>query len=95
MKLDLFYEGRPFTVDFTYSPGKRGRTYGDPGECYPNEPPEVDWELQWFKSEEAIVRMVYPGRWMGGFTEDYAAWVKYEADRLREMIADAIIKEVE
>jgi hypothetical protein len=30
-------------VEYDYSPGAPGRTYGPPEDCYPDEPPEVDF----------------------------------------------------
>ena len=50
------------TIHFTFTPGDPGRYYGEPGDCYPAEPAEVefdsadppqfaDWAREWLAEE--------------------------------------------
>lgn len=45
MQLDITYNGEIVPIHISsYSHGSAARTYGPPENCYPEEPPEMEWE---------------------------------------------------
>lgn len=71
---------------FTVTPGLPGRTYGDPGSCYPAEPPEVDDKRVFF--ERVVPCLAHTFRRLGCATCVDCRKLREERPEFEDLVSD-------
>jgi len=81
-EMTVDYEDITFGVEAHFTPGRPAKVYGPPEDCYPEEFPEVEYELLSYPSLEAVILSVLP--------EMAGAELRAEVERLNDRICDKI-----